>query len=148
MKAAGGDHDWFRQVPIVGTGKQMKNLLGKHIDSAMGNIPSSSEYAKEKKLKFIAVAYDQRLEKAPDTPTFKEMGIDFTAATSRGIFAPKGTPKEALAILDAAFRKACESEEVKNKIAKLGSLLTYKSSAEFGEFLKVLDAYYAKAIKK
>lgn len=148
MKAAGGDHDWFRQVPIVGTGNQMKNLLGKHVDLAMGNIPSALEYTKEKKLKFIAVANADRLEQTPDIPTFKELGIDFTASTSRGIFAPKGTPKDVIKALDEAIKKACETEEVKSKIAKMGSVLIYKSSAEFDQFLKELDASYKKAIKK
>jgi len=148
MQAAGGDLDWFRQVPIVGTGNQMKNLLGKHVDLAMGNIPSSFEYTKEKKLKFIAVANADRLEQIPDIPTFKELGIDFAASTSRGIFAPKGTPKEVVAALDEAIKKACETKEVKDKIAKMGSVLIYKSSAEFDEFLKKLDASYKKAIKK
>lgn len=148
MKAADGDHNWFRQVPIVGTGNQMKNLLGNHVDLAMGNIPSAHEYVKEKQLKFIAVAYDERLNSTPGTPTFKDLNIDFAAATSRGVFAPKGTPKAAVAALDAAIQKACQTSEVKNKIAKLGSILMYKSAADFGDYLNKLDASYAKAIEK
>ena len=47
----GADPDWFRQVPINGTGKQIKSLLGKHVDLVMTNVPSALQYVKEKKLK-------------------------------------------------------------------------------------------------
>ncbi len=148
MSSAGGDYNWIRQVPIVGTGKQMKNLLGNHVDLAMGNIPSSLEYVKEKQLKFIATATDERLDATPDVPTFKEMGVDFVASTSRGVFAPKDTPKEAIDALNDAIAKACATKEVQEKIAKFGSVLKYLSAEEFKVYLDNLDASYGEAIKK
>ncbi len=148
FKKAGADPDWFRQVPINGTGRQIKSLLGKHVDLVMTNIPSALQYVKEKKLKFIALAHDERLPQVPDLTTFKETGIDFVQATNRGVFAPKGTSADRVSVLNDAFKKACEDKALQDKIFQMGSLLVYKPPKEFAAYLKKLDDFYGSAIQK
>lgn len=147
VKAAGVKPDLFREVSIEGTGKQTKNLLGKHVDVILSNVASGFEYVKEGRLKFLAIAHDKRTSRIPDVPTLKESGIDFVFATNRGVFAPKGTSQEKIHVLAEAFRKACASEELQKKIEEIGSIINYKSPEEYAPILDKLDAFYKGAMQ-
>ena len=80
-------------VPFKGTGDLTTAVLGQHVTGAM----SYSAFAinNKGKLRAIAVAMDKRHPLLPDTPTFKELGIDWIDGAYRGIGMPKSTPPEA-----------------------------------------------------
>ena len=142
------DINLFRIVSINGTGPQVTNLLGKHVDLVMGNIPSIFEFVKDGRLKMLGVSHDKRLELIPDVPTFKELGMDFSFAVNRFIFVPKGTPREHIAALEKAYAISAKDPEVIKKIDDLGTLVVYKDSAEVAAFLKEQDVMYKKVFKK
>ena len=46
------------------------------------------------KVRALAVAMDKRHPLLPDTPTFRELGVDWVDGAYRGIGVPKSTPAE------------------------------------------------------
>ena len=73
----------------------------------------------DKLVKGLVVGSTVRLATLPDLPTSAEAGLpEFEAQGWNGLFAPKGTPPEIIAKLNAAARTAVESEAVKKRFAR------------------------------
>jgi tripartite-type tricarboxylate transporter receptor subunit TctC len=79
-------------VAFKGTGDLTPSLLGGHVDAAMNY--SSFAVAQKGKTRALAVATPQRLAYFPDTPTFRELGIDWVDGGYRGAGVPKTTPED------------------------------------------------------
>ena len=71
-------------------------LLGGQVDFIhLLTCLSSQAYVDSGDFRFIAIDGDERFELAPDVPTFKEQGVDFSfAAQPMVVLAPKGTPSK------------------------------------------------------
>jgi len=54
---------------------------------------SSLALAQKGKVRLLAVATPQRLSYFPDTPTFRELGIDWVDGAYRGVGVPQSTPE-------------------------------------------------------
>ena len=80
-------------------------------------------YAKRTKSRMSVVGSTVRLASLPDLPTSAEAGLpEFEAQGWNGLFAPKGTPAEIVAKLNAAARTAVESDIVKKRFADLSTV--------------------------
>jgi tripartite-type tricarboxylate transporter receptor subunit TctC len=72
-------------------------------------------------IKAYAVASDARLVQAPDTPTFREMGLPtFSYSAWVAMFAPKNVPQEIIGKLNAAAVEALADQGVRSRLADLG----------------------------
>jgi tripartite-type tricarboxylate transporter receptor subunit TctC len=72
------------------------------------------------KLRPLAVSGPKRMASLPDVPTFKELGFPtLHAASWYSIFAPVGTPREAVVRLAAETKRGLGYEDVKQKLATL-----------------------------
>lgn len=127
-----------------GQGSAPVELLGGRIDAALQWPNQFKAQADAGQLRVIAVTSTERLPVMPDVPTAKEQGFDVIAVLWRGIAAPKGTPKEAIAVLEGAIKKAVNSPEFKERSAKLGFEPAFLSAADFGKFIASDDALIAK----
>ena len=138
----------FRYAGYEGTGKRVTALLGNHVKTIWSDYASTIEYVKAGKLQFLAFSGAQRDPKAPEVPTFKELGYDLDLSVTRGLFAPKGTAKEKLDVLEEAFRKAAEDPEFVAAIEKLGAQVRFLGQKDYAAYLKKLDETIAKLAKK
>src|SRR5262249_40550958 len=72
-------------------------------------------------VKAYAVTSDMRLAVAPDIPTFAELGLPSLSFSNwYALFAPKGTPRDIVAKLDAAAVDALADPAVRSRLADLG----------------------------
>src|SRR4051812_8718012 len=71
------------------------------------------------KLRPIAVTGPKRMTAIPEVPTFKELGMTVDAASWYAIFAPAGTPREAVQRLSTEAKRAVGFQDVKDKFAAL-----------------------------
>jgi tripartite-type tricarboxylate transporter receptor subunit TctC len=104
-------------IPFAGSAALTPQLLGGHLDIAVGNAGEMVTLSREGRLRGLAVATARRMPQAPDVPTFRELGFDLIAGASRGIVGPPGIPepiarrlREALyaAVTDPAFVREAE----------------------------------------
>jgi tripartite-type tricarboxylate transporter receptor subunit TctC len=73
------------------------------------------------KIRAYAVTASARLPSAPDIPTVAEAGLpSLDISVWYGLWAPKGTPKEIIAKLNAAAVQALSEPAVRQRFAELG----------------------------
>jgi tripartite-type tricarboxylate transporter receptor subunit TctC len=84
------------------------------------------------KIRALAVTAPARLPQLPDVPTTAEAGVAGAEAIFwSGLFAPKGTPKEITARLEAEVRKVMQEEEVRKRLQGLATQAASSTSQEF-----------------
>jgi tripartite-type tricarboxylate transporter receptor subunit TctC len=86
-------------------------------------------------LKPIAMGSDARAAGAPDLPTWKESGVNLSAYTWYGIFAPVGTPQPILEKLQKAITVAIDSKAYKERLAQAEAEIPHMSIAETVKFV-------------
>ena len=100
-------------VPYKGTGDMTIAVAGGHINGAMGY--SAFAINNKGKMRALAVAMEKRHPLLPDTPTFKELGVDWVDGAFRGIGMPKSTPpalRKRMSDLWAALNNDPEMKEL------------------------------------
>jgi tripartite-type tricarboxylate transporter receptor subunit TctC len=94
--------------------------MGGQIDISIG-APDGLPLVRAGSLKAYATTGNTRLRAAPDIPTFAELGFPRVSWSSwMGLFAPKGTPKDVIAKLNAAAVAALSDPTVQSRLAELG----------------------------
>ena len=135
-------------VPTKGGGTQaMKNVIGGQVRAGFNNL--SDAFRSQDSLKILAVADLQRHEFLPDTPTFKELGIDVddSSVNFRGIMAPKGTPPDVIAFLAAQTPKMFGDGITLGKMKSTGSPVRIMSREEVQVMWKERHAYLTELLK-
>ncbi len=109
-------------IPFQGTGPALNALLGGQVDYMCDQIVNLVPQIKAGNIKAYGIGTPERNPALPDTPTTKEAGLPaFEVSAWNAIFAPKGTPKEALDKLSDALSKALDDEGVRKRLLDLGS---------------------------
>jgi len=111
----------FQLVPYRGAAPAMQDLIAGHIDFMVDQLSNSVPQIKADTIRAYAVAASTRSPAVPDIPTTDEAGLPgFYGALWHGLWAPKGTPPEVIAKLDAAVKQALADPTVKARLADLG----------------------------
>jgi tripartite-type tricarboxylate transporter receptor subunit TctC len=110
-------------VGYRGAAPALTDAIGGQIDGVCDAAASVSQAIDDKLVKGVVVGSTVRLASLPDLPTSAEAGLpEFEAQGWNGLFAPKGTPSEIVAKLNAAARTAVESDQVKKRFADLSTV--------------------------
>jgi tripartite-type tricarboxylate transporter receptor subunit TctC len=111
----------FQLVPYRGAAPAIQDLIGGHIDFMVDQLSNSVPQIKAGAVRAYAVAANVRSPAVPDVPTVDEAGLPgFYGSLWHGLWAPKGTPPEVIAKLEAAVKQALADPEVKQRLADLG----------------------------
>ena len=109
-------------VPFQGTGPAMAALLGGQVDILCDQTTQTIPQIKSEKVRIYGVTTKQRIQTLPDVPTLDEQGVkDFEVVVWHGIYAPKGTPPEALNKVNNALRVALKDPFTVGKLKELGA---------------------------
>ena len=139
-------------VPFSGTGPAMTALLGGQVDMLCDQTTQTIPQIKAQKVKFYGVTSLQRISSLPDAPTLDEQGLrGFEVVVWHGVYAPKGTPKEALDRLNAALRSALKDPDVAARFADLGAVIVPESKqtpAALREWLRAEIEKWQPVIRK
>jgi len=109
-------------IPFQGTGPALNALLGGQVDYMCDQIVNLVPQIKAGNIKAYGIGTPERNPALPDVPTTKEAGLPaFQVSAWNALFAPKGTPKEALDKLSDALSKALDDEGVRKRLLDLGS---------------------------
>jgi tripartite-type tricarboxylate transporter receptor subunit TctC len=108
-------------VPYKGTTQILPDLLDGRVDMAVDSLPAYLPHIKSGKLRALGVASRQRSALMPDIPTIAEGGVPgVVSATDYALYAPAGTPKDVIAILNRETNAAIQLEDVRAKLAGMG----------------------------
>jgi len=132
MNAAFGIQTTY--VPFKGTGDMTMAVLGGHVDGSMTY--TAFAINNKGKVRALAVAMDKRHPLLPDTPTFRELGVDWVDGAFRGIGVPKATPPEARKKLSELWATMNADPEMKELAAKSGFELVNVGVEQMDAFMK------------
>jgi tripartite-type tricarboxylate transporter receptor subunit TctC len=108
-------------VPYRGTAPAMNDLVAGQIDMIIDQTSNSINQVRAGTIRAYAVTDDKRVASAPDIPTTDEAGLPgFHMTLWSGLWAPKGTPKEIVAKLNAAALEALNDSAVQKRLENLG----------------------------
>jgi tripartite-type tricarboxylate transporter receptor subunit TctC len=111
----------FAFVPYRGTGPALQDLVAGQIDLIVDQVSNSIQHVRNGRIRAYAVTAKARLPSAPDVPTALEAGFDgLDVSVWYGLWAPKGTPKDVIAKLNAAAMSALADPAVRKRFADLG----------------------------
>jgi tripartite-type tricarboxylate transporter receptor subunit TctC len=124
----------MQHVPYKGGGPAMQDLVAGHIP-VITPIMSSAVLAQHRagRARILAVNSDARLKAAPDLPTAVEAGVpDMRVQVFNGVFAPAGTPREAIEVLRAASAKVRADPGFAQDLEKAGAeMFTHRDAEQF-----------------
>jgi tripartite-type tricarboxylate transporter receptor subunit TctC len=126
-------------VPYRGTGPALNDLVGGHVDFFCEQVVSVAASIKGGKIKAYAVSDDERSPALPDVPSAKEAGDpQYMFNIWSGIYAPKGTPKDAVDKLADALNKTLEDPDTGKRLIALGGTVPPKTDRGPDHLAKVL----------
>jgi tripartite-type tricarboxylate transporter receptor subunit TctC len=135
------------QVPYRGTAPAVTDLLGGQLQSAFDNMPGSIGHIKAGKLRALGVTAPKRIAALPDVPAIAETVPGYVADVYYGISAPKGTPPEIVAKLNAALNTVLKNPKLLERIKELGAEPMPMSPSEFGKLVHSETDKWAKVVK-
>ena len=124
----------FAIVHFDGSAEEVVALLGGKTDAAFMGIGATLAQVKAGTMRHLAVMDEKDNPMLPGVPTLKSLGVDFVIGSSRGLSAPAGTPKQALAVLEASLARAMKDPTVVQKISGMGTPIKYLNAADFSKF--------------
>lgn len=108
-------------VAYRGTGPAMNDLVAGQVDALCDQSTTAVPQIQGGKIRSYAVTSPQRLDVIKDTPTTREAGVDMEMTIWHGLYAPKGTPAEALTKLHGALQTALGDAGINERFASFGT---------------------------
>ena len=123
-------------IPYSGGGPALTALIAGNVQIMFAGVEGMT-HAKNGKLKSIAVTSNKRAMAFPDIPTVTESGLpNFEFNSWYGAYLPSETPKEIVKKLHIDINRSLKSNDVKDKLDKLGFTTQISTLEEFSEFTK------------
>jgi tripartite-type tricarboxylate transporter receptor subunit TctC len=111
----------FEFAPYRGVNLAQQDLIGGQIDLLFDQVPSALPNVRAGKIKAYAVTSDKRLASAPEIETVEEAGLpELKMSVWSALWAPRGTPKDVIAKLNAAAVDSIADPEVRDRLGGLG----------------------------
>jgi len=107
-------------VPYRGAGPALQDLVAGQVDFMITGPAVALPQVREGNIRAYAVTAKNRLPTAPEIPTTDEAGLPgFYFSVWTALWAPKDTPKEIIARLNAAVRSALKDPAMRRRLAAL-----------------------------
>ncbi len=134
-------------IPEKGGVPAMQSVVAGKVKAGFNNL--SDSYRNKDRIKILAIADLERHEFLPDTPTFKELGIDVdnSSVNYRGIMLPKGAPDAVVKKLSEVFPKIFAAKKTKGKMKSSGSPVKIMSRDEVIRMFKEREKYLKTLLK-
>jgi putative tricarboxylic transport membrane protein len=127
-----------RYVPFAGGGEIHRNVLGGHVQVAVGNPSDFMASIEAGELIGLALLDSERstVPALAEVPTAKEQGHDVSFATFRGWFMPGDVDPEVKKTLEGIFKTVTEHPDFKTNYAdRYGMRVAYMNSEEFTKYI-------------
>ena len=121
-------------VPYKGSAESLTDLVAGRIDLIFD--PVALQQVKAGTVKALAATSSVRHPELPDVPTLKEQGIEMPDSGWFGLFAPKGTPTDAIARMAGEIERALAAPGTRETLVKFGQHPQYIAPEAFAARVK------------
>jgi tripartite-type tricarboxylate transporter receptor subunit TctC len=137
-------------VPYKGGGPMTVDILGGHIELAIGSVALLTPHVTANRLRAVAVTGDKRSHAMPDVPALAEQGFPgFSALAWWGIFAPAATPKPVLDRFHAELVKTLNQPDLRKQLTEqLGMDLRVSDPATLQKFTATEMERWGKVVRE
>ncbi len=136
-------------IPFKGSAPAFTDLIAGHVQFMAESVPQAANYAKQGKVKALAVTSAKRNSALPNTPTVIETGVaNLEVVGFYGILAPKGTPPDVTNKLSQAFKETLESPDIQKRMIEQGADPAYLNADQFTKFLTAEMPRWAKVVNQ
>jgi tripartite-type tricarboxylate transporter receptor subunit TctC len=140
---------FITHIPYRGAGPALQDLIAGQVELMFDGLGSSATHIKSGRIKALAVAGSKRAVGFPDVPTAAEAGVPgYEVSTWYGLWAPKGTARDAIAAVQAELRTAFASEEIKKIWNGLGADTPNLYGDAFGQMVAAETKRWAEVVKR
>lgn len=131
-----------------GAGPAMIGLLGNEVQMMFVTFSSAINFAKQGRVRMLAVISPERNPALPEVPTMREQGLDMVVGSWQGLFLPTGTPQPVVNKLYQVGVQMMKDPFVVKRMGESGiTIVTSKTPAEFTALIKAETDRFGKAIK-
>lgn len=135
-------------VPYRGAGPAITDMLGGQIDMMFGTVAAVAPFIASGQMRAIAVTTAERAPALAKVPTIAESGLPGYAAESwYGLYAPAGTPPAVIARLNAAAKRAVQSELFRKKVESEGLTVSAGAPAELDTYVRGETARWEQVVR-
>jgi len=135
-------------VPYKGGGQASVDVISGQMAAYFSGMAGGLPLVRAGKVRGLAVTSAQRSQIAPDIPTMIEAGVPgYEHLLWNAVFAPAGTPRDAIARLDAELAKAVNAPELRERFATLGVEPLSRTSEQMAAYLKSEVDKYGKIVR-
>jgi tripartite-type tricarboxylate transporter receptor subunit TctC len=120
-------------VPYRGAAPALTDLIGGQVQVIFDNMPSVLQHIKSGSLRALAVTSTNRTPQLPDTPVLADTVPGYEASALFGVGAPKSTPKEIIAKLNAEINSILAEPAIKARLTELGGEPLIQTPEQFGK---------------
>ncbi len=111
-------------VPYRGIADATKDLIAGTLQAMTASIPAALPLAADRRVRVLAVTGPKRIPQMPDVPSWQEQGVANAEVINYwGIVAPAGTPRDAIAKLNAETRRVLAQADVRERLEREGAEL-------------------------
>jgi tripartite-type tricarboxylate transporter receptor subunit TctC len=138
----------LEHVTYKGSAPALTDLLGGQTDILFATSGSVGGFIDGGKLRPLATTSATRSSAYPNVPTMAEEGVvGYATEGWYGMHAPAGTPVAVIEKLNAATRKAANSELFKSKLVHEGMVVQTGTPAEYESYVRAEIARWSKLVK-
>jgi tripartite-type tricarboxylate transporter receptor subunit TctC len=134
-------------VPYKGAGPALVDVIAGHVPIMFDNLPPSLEQIRAGKLRGLAVTTKERAAAVPELPTVAETLPGYETYTWNALFAPAGTPPEAIARLNAAALAALADSGVATRLKDLSATVVGSTPEELQAHVEAELAKWAPVVE-
>lgn len=124
----------FAVVHFTGGAPQTAALFGGHIDAGFDNVGTYGKLDKQGKTRTLAVFDTEENKFLPGVKTAEAQGVKVYSSSSRGLSAPKGTPKEIVWYISYAMEQAMKNPELMKKMDDATLTQRYMNPDQFDKY--------------
>jgi tripartite-type tricarboxylate transporter receptor subunit TctC len=135
-------------VAYRGAGPAITDLLGGQVDMMFATAAAASVHVDSGKLRAIAVTSAERSPALAGIPTIAETVPGYAVESWYGLYVPIGTAAEVINKLNAATRKAVQSEAFHKKIEQEGVTVSVGSPEDLEAYVKREEARWRKIVRE
>ena len=139
----------MQHIPYKGSAPALVDVVGGQTQMMIDTISTVLPYARDNRLRPLAIAVTRRSPQLPEVPTLAEAANlpGFEMSAWQGLVVPAATPKEIVARLNAEVNRAVQNPDLRQRLAAGGSEPLGGTSEQYAAYIRSELQRWSKVVR-